>query len=133
MKYEILNDDGEVINTILASLDFVEQNYPGHYREILEPIDTTELQVGIKFSTQDRLDSFAKTRGYDGILSACTYATSTVAKFKSEGQYCVEARDATWAKLLEILSEVEASTRPMPSGYSDIEGELPDLVWPDQI
>lgn len=32
MIYEILNDDGEVINTILADEAFVEKAYPGHYR-----------------------------------------------------------------------------------------------------
>ena len=91
-----------------------------------------QIQASIVTATQQRLDDFAKTRNYDGILSACTYATSTVLKFKTEGQYCVEARDATWAKLYEMLAEVEAGTRPMPSGYADIEPELPALVWPDE-
>lgn len=81
-------------------------------------------------ATQKRLDDFAKTRNYDGILSACTYATSTVAKFQSEGQYCVDARDATWSKLYAIMGEVEARTRPMPASYADIESELPVLSWP---
>ena len=90
------------------------------------------VQEKIVARTQQRLDDFARTRNYDGILSACTYATSTVPKFKDEGQYGVEARDATWAKLYEMLAEVEGGTRPMPSGYSDIEGELPELVWPQE-
>lgn len=82
-------------------------------------------------STQRRLDDFAKTRGYDGILSLCTYATSTVPKFQTEGQYGVTARDATWAQLYTIMAEVESGTRPMPEGYSDIESELPVLEWPN--
>lgn len=81
--------------------------------------------------TQSRLDSFAQTRNYDNILSACTYATSPTTKFATEGQYCVAQRDATWAKLLEILADVEAGTRPVPSGYAEIEPELPPLVWPN--
>jgi hypothetical protein len=84
----------------------------------------------IIFNTQKRLDDFAKTRLYDGILSACTYATSSVPKFQTEGQYCVDARDSTWATLYTILGEVEAGTRPMPTGYADIEGALPQLTWP---
>lgn len=84
----------------------------------------------IVVQTQHRLDSFAQLRGYDNILSACTYATSAVPKFQQEGQYCVNARDITWAKLLEILAEVQAGTRPKPAGYMDIEPELPLLVWP---
>lgn len=88
------------------------------------------LQDDIVAQTQGRLDAFARTRQYDGILSACTYASSPTPKFAAEGQYCVAQRDATWAKLYEMLAEVEAGTRPIPSGYQDIEPELPALVWP---
>jgi hypothetical protein len=89
------------------------------------------IQNEIVAATQQRLDDFAKTRNYDGVLSLCTYASSPNPKFQAEGQYGVEARDATWTKLYEILAEVEAGTRPMPSGYADIEPELPPLVWPN--
>ena len=82
----------------------------------------------VKF-VQERLDNFAKTRNYDNILSACTYATSTVPKFKTEGQYCVDVRDATWSKLYEILEEVKSGKRSTPKSYSDIETELPVLKW----
>lgn len=78
---------------------------------------------------QKRLDDFAKTRNYDGILSAATYATSGVPKFAAEGQYAVSARDATWAKCYEILAAVEGGTRPMPT-LSEILAELPALAWP---
>jgi nitrate reductase beta subunit len=88
------------------------------------------LQRQIANQTQVRLDDFAKTRNYDGMLSLCTYATSTNPKFAAEGQYGVEARDATWAALYEMLAEVEAGTRPIPSGFADIEPELPELIWP---
>lgn len=91
---------------------------------------TTALIDSITKSTQQRLDDFARTRNYDGILSACTYATSTVEKFQIEGQYCVNARDATWATLYAIMSEVEAGTRPMPTGFADVEPLLPVLEWP---
>lgn len=85
---------------------------------------------GIVSATQGRLDSFAQTRQYDGILSACTYSTSPTPKFQAEGAYCVTQRDATWAKLYEILAEVQAGTRPPPLSFADIEPELPALVWP---
>jgi hypothetical protein len=89
-----------------------------------------QLQTSIVAATQLRLDTFAQTRNYDGILSACTYATSPTAKFATEGQYCVTQRDATWAKLYQILGEVEAGTRPMPDSYASIESLLPSLSWP---
>lgn len=79
---------------------------------------------------QKRLDDFAKTRGYDGIMSACTYATSTIDKFRAEGQYCVDARDQTWGKAYVILDEVTSGTRPPPGSIADIEADLPLLEWP---
>lgn len=95
------------------------------------PVRTPEeIQVEIVAATQARLDDFARTRLYDGILSCATYATSTVPKFAAEGQYAVEARDATWSALYAMLAEVEAGTRPLPAGYADIEPELPPLAWP---
>lgn len=99
------------------------------------PEETAEylsrLQDQIASQTQQRLDQFARTRSYDGILSLCTYATSTVSKFAKEGQYGVDARDATWSALYTMLAEVEAGTRPIPSGFNNIEPELPTLDWPE--
>jgi hypothetical protein len=89
-----------------------------------------DLKDQIARDTQRHLDDFAKTRNYDGMLSLCTYATSTNPTFAAEGQYGVESRDATWAALYAMLAEVEAGTRPVPSGFADIEPELPALVWP---
>jgi hypothetical protein len=88
------------------------------------------LVQSIVDATQARLDAFARTRNYDGILSLCTYATSAVLKFRTEGQYGVDARDNTWATLYQMLAEVEAGTRPIPTGFADVEGELPVLEWP---
>jgi hypothetical protein len=82
-------------------------------------------------ATQKRLDDFAQTRNYDGILSACTYATSSIEKFQSEGMYCVNARDETWGTLYDILAAVQGGSRPVPESYADIENELPSLVWPE--
>lgn len=88
------------------------------------------LQAEVVEATQQRLDTFAQTRNYSGILSACTYANSAVTKFQGEGVYAVSVRDATWIKLYEILDEVLAGTRAVPSGFAAIEAELPTLAWP---
>ncbi len=94
---------------------------------------TTEalrVQSSIIQATQARLDTFAQSRNYDNILSACTYAPSSIPKFAVEGQYCVNVRDTTWATLYTILGEVQAQTRQMPSNFADVEPLLPVLVWP---
>ena len=102
-------------------------------RPILQdPPPPTAEQIVAQYTAavQKRLDDFARTRGYDGIMSAATYATSTVPKFKAEGQYAVEARDATWAKCYEVLAAVESGSRPMPT-LDKLLADLPVLKWPN--
>ena len=91
---------------------------------------TKQVQESVVVATQARLDDFAKTRNYDGILSACTYAGSLIPTFKADGLYCCTARDATWATLYEFMAEVQAGTKPMPTGFASVEPLLPVLSWP---
>lgn len=81
-------------------------------------------------AAQERLDAFARTRNYDGILSACTYATSAVPSFAAEGQYCVAARDQTWAALYTLMADVQGGTLPMPESVEAVMALLPPLEWP---
>ena len=80
--------------------------------------------------TQQRLDNFATTKGYKDIVSVCTYATSTNPQYKSDADYCVLARDATWEQLYLIFAEINQGTRPMPTDYDQIAVDLPVLAWP---
>lgn len=88
------------------------------------------VQAAVLVAVQERLDAFARTRNYDSILSACTYAASQIPKFAAEGQAAVNARDQTWATLYTLLGEVQAELRPMPSSFADVEPLLPALEWP---
>lgn len=81
-------------------------------------------------AVQDRLDTFARTRGYDSMLSACSYMASAVAQFSGEAAYCISARDDTWAACFQIQTDVMAGTRSMPTTVEEILAELPALVWP---
>ena len=145
MRYAIIAA-GVVVNAAVSDPDYAASQgwvdmpagvdigwlYDGQTFTAPPPVvrDPEEVKAEIVVSTQARLDAFAQTRDYDGILSACTYASSPTPRFASDGQYCLESRDATWSALYEILGEVLDGTRPMPSGYSEIESELPPLVWP---
>lgn len=110
-------------------------NYETHRWDITPEdqvlLDKDILINDITFATQLRLDTFAQTRNYDGILSLCTYANSPNETFRIEGEYGLIVRDATWSKLYQVLSEVEAGQRPKPTGFQDIESELPVLSWPN--
>ena len=122
VRYWQERDTQVVVPEVGIKADFVRSTPP--------PPTPEQIQKKFEADIQQRLDAFASTKNYDGIMSACTYATSNIPKFAAEGQYCVNARDATWAKAYEILAEVQAGTRPMPTSIADIEADLPVLAWP---
>lgn len=128
----VLDDDGQQIGFEQIDIPFTaEEEAEWDAMEAAHAAESAQRLISeITSATQSRLDAFARTRGYDGILSAATYATSSVPKFQSEGQYCVDARDSTWATLYAIMADVQSGNRQMPSGYADIEAELPALEWP---
>lgn len=108
---------------------------PGKWRWVnssWKEIDMLDLIEIFTAQVQARLDNFAKSEGriYDNILSACSYATSTNPKFKLEGQYCVEARDKTWEASNDVMNDVMAGKRGIPT-WEELAAELPELVWPE--
>lgn len=107
----------------------------GHPRRIMEEqreaqkTDPAFILAEVTRAVQARLDAFAATRGYDGILSACTYAGSGVPRLAAEGQCAVNLRDATWGACYSIMAAVQAGQRALPT-VDDVLAELPALGWP---
>jgi hypothetical protein len=89
------------------------------------------LQRQYTDAVQNRLDRFAGTRGYDGILSACSYAASSDPQFHTEGQYCMEARDSTWGACYQIMAQVLSGALPLPD-FDTFIAMLPPLEGPDE-
>jgi len=79
--------------------------------------------------TQRRLDMFAIERNYSGIMSAASYATSTIEKYRVEGAHCALLRDLSWEALETIFTAVQAGARELPASYEEILPELPALTW----
>lgn len=103
------------------------------------------LKANIVYRTQQRLDEFAATRGYSGTDSLSKYQNLTdaqiaglptedlrnqVSKFRAECQYLALMTAVTWATLYSIMDKVLTGNRAMPSGYADVEPDLPPLEWP---
>jgi hypothetical protein len=91
--------------------------------------EQSALIVLLESSVQNHLDSWAIAKGYDSIISACSYSTSAHPTFGPEGRAAVAARDTTWQACQDIMAAVKAGTHPVPAAESLI-AELPALVWP---
>lgn len=104
----------------------------GDYFEVVEiPVHIPteeEIQKMLTDGVQAYMDETAQTRGYDNIHTACSYANSTDEIFKAEGTACLAWRDQVWRKCYDILAEVKAGERPVPT-LDEVIAELPVLDW----
>ena len=104
----------------------------GDYYECVEiPVHVPtaeEIQQQLTAAVQRHMDTTVQTKGYDNIHTACTYASSTDETFRAEGTACVAWRDAVWRKCYDILAEVKAGTRAVPTA-EELISELPKLEW----
>jgi hypothetical protein len=102
----------------------------GPIAEYVAPVKTPEqIQAEMVATVQKHLDDTAKTRGYDGILSLASYASSTHPPFSAEGQAGLDWRDAVWGYCYQVLADVQAQTRTIPTA-AELIAELPVMVWP---
>ena len=92
------------------------------------PPSAGEIQQRLINAVQFHLDKTAQTRNYDGILSLCSYATSTNTQFKTEGQAGVQWRDDCWAHCYQVMADVQAQTRTIPTP-AELVAELPAMTW----
>ena len=81
-------------------------------RELLE--DKANTLQAMESAIQEYIDSQAKNRGYDSIVSACSYAGYTN-EFQTEAVSLGVWRSAVWTKAYQVQADVEAGTIPMPT------------------
>jgi len=106
-KYLELTQSGRAI---LCGEDGIPHCAPEHVPTIddLIAINTQAIQL--------HLDSFAKSRGYDSVIGACSYASQPVgAHFQAEGAAFLAWRSAVWSKAYEIVDKVKKGDLPFPT------------------
>ena len=81
-------------------------------KELLE--DKANTLQAMESAIQEYIDSQAKNRGYDSIVSACSYAGYTN-EFQTEAVSLGVWRSAVWTKAYQVQADVEAVTIPMPT------------------
>lgn len=82
-------------------------------------------QTSISNAVQKHLDTKAMEKGYDSILSACSYAGHTN-PFQEEGKTFVEWRGNVWAYCYQVLDHVSQGFRTIPT-IEELLAELPIL------
>lgn len=102
MIYEILDDAGEVVNTIVADEAFVEQNYAGHYR-LVGPSDPPApalpniiTKVALRFRMTDA--------EYVGVLSAAK----------------TDVEVAAWVETFNMVSQIDLDNQRTKDGVANL-------------
>ena len=99
----------------------------GTIAEYVAPAKTpAQIIEGFKAAIQKTLDDAAKIKGYDNIVSACSYAGYPNV-FQAEAVAFGQWRANVWAYGYAELDKVIAGTRPVPT-IAEIITELPALV-----
>lgn len=89
------------------------------------------MEAQLTIIAMARLDAFARTRRYESILSAVTYATDPDPEFSIEGLRALNLRSEYWRKIWDTLEAVKANLIPMPATIDDITN-LPALTWEEE-
>ena len=108
----------------------------GNYYEVVaNPIHIpTQEEIKKMFTDaiQKYMDTVAQERGYDNIFTAISYVNSTDEIFAREAKACLEWRDKVWRTCYNILDEVEAGLREIPT-IEELMAELPVIEWNDPV
>jgi hypothetical protein len=121
--YNPPNYDAEVEDLILTEPVITEEvivEVVPKPREITDPIWQTRKSDVI----QRHLDATAQGYGYTNIFTATTYATSASTRFGPEGIAFRDWRDQVWIYGYQVLADVKADLRVMPSD-EELLTELP--------
>lgn len=87
-----------------------------------------EIQQNMTDFVQNYMDSVVHERGYDNIHTAVTYSNSTDETFRNEGLAALAWRDAVWRTCYNLLDQIKAGEREIPSTDELLE-ILPRLEW----
>ena len=83
------------------------------------------FQSTCTFALQQMLDSLARAWGYDSIVSAASYATSSNAQFAAEAKTLIDWRDAVWSWGYAYLADIQSGKQKMPASVDALLAKAP--------
>lgn len=106
-KYLELTQSGREISCGEDGIPYCAPEHVPTIDDLIE-INTQAIQL--------HLDSFARSKGYGNIVSACSYASQpNGAHFQAEGAAFLAWRSAVWAKAYDVVGKVKSGKLPMPT------------------
>jgi len=150
-KFQQLKEKLTVYSDGFGRVDYIVEEYSlNYFLGILQPrnaetgeVTTVEykdlgtdirtwVSTKIAEEVQKRLDAFAKERGYDNIVSAKSYVTSSNAQRKAEAERAVKVCDDVWDQVFWYQEMVQTGQQPVPRSFDEIETVFkPMLTWED--
>lgn len=107
----------------------ISTEYEEYEEEFVENTpNQEEIKQYLINGVQNYMDKKAQEKGYDGILSACSYINSKNSRFDTEGEKARVWRSEVWEFCYAYLDDVLAGNRPIPTLEELIE-ELPKIEW----
>lgn len=94
-----------------------------------DPVGIEESINVLRTVVQMHLDATVKERGYDDILTACSYATDKNVIFRKEGTACLNWRSEVRTALNAVVEAIKEKPRSVPTA-EELIAELPTLLWP---
>lgn len=120
--------DGSQDGFIGADLSAITQQQADELRN--PPLTAQQQQAACVAAIQVELDRQAQAKGYDNIVSACSYAAqASGAPFQAEGASFLAWRSAVWQDAYATQAQVVAGTVTMPTPTQAV-AAMPALVLP---
>lgn len=89
-----------------------------------------QIRAALTDAVYAHMNAAAQARGYDDITAAVTYAEEpAVPIFQAEGRALRAWRSLVWAHCYQVLADVQAGTRAIPTA-AQLLAELPALDLP---
>lgn len=126
----ITADERSTLQVAIASGKVIASDAKGKPTAIDKAPSIDEMKAANTAAIQAKLDDMAQSKGYDNIVSACSYAAQGVgAPFQAEGAAFLTWRSAVWKHAYDVLQEVDAGNRAMPTPEESV-AMMPLLVLP---
>lgn len=131
-KWKVVDKFGDIVEyiapdgTVYPAMTKEEQEAK-FYADKAEA-EAKALKTMFTNTIQQMLDAKAQEKGYDNIVSACSYAGYDN-PFRAEGEAYGVWRASCWQVGYALLAEVQTGTKPMPT-VEEVLALMPTLVLP---